>query len=1041
MRKLLLLLLPIIFLAPLEMLSQTGKISGTVNDARTGEAAIGANIIVQGTNYGAATDIEGYYVILNLPPGDYSLRASMIGYAPKTVTNVRVNIDQTTNLNFELLEESIQTEEVVVVAVQPIVQQDISSSRANLTAAEVENLPTVNVNRAIGLQAGVQQSGDGISVRGGGVEETAYVVNGITLRDERDNTPYTAISVTSVDAIQVQTGGFNAEYGNLRSGLVNITTKEGKKDKYSFSFIGRYRPANQKHFGGSPQGFESYYVRPFLDDAVAWTGTKNGAWDEYIQRQYPEFEGWISVAEKTLADDDPTNDLTPEAAQRLYLWEHRRQLDIRHPDYETDMSFGGPVPLVSEALGDLRFWASYRQTKEMYMIPLSTDSYNDYTATFKLTSNLNPDMKLMVEGLYGEQSGTNDNNAGVNGIFRSPGSIASVLNRVSFIDTRIFALDYWAPSEVIRNSVGAKLTHVLNPTTFYELTVSRFAADYSTNPGRLRDTTKIKTFGNTYRVDEAPFGFQPAPSTGINGFRMGVGMSNSRDSSFIASYVAKFDLTSQLDKFNQVKAGFEFVYTDSRTNYRSVDVFLPSGRSISKWDTKPVRASLYAQDKIEFEGMIANVGVRLDYLDPGGEWYVYDPYTNAFTAANSLGIDTLLEKQPTKKQLTVSPRLGIAFPISVDSKLFFNYGHQRQIPAPENLFLIRRFSDNNAIARLANPNDPLPRTIQYELGYEHNLFDQFLLRLAGYYKDVSLQPLLVSYTNRNNDVDYSRSESSSYADIRGFEITISKNRGDWFQGFINYTFDVRTSGRFGFAQYYENTSTQREYERITTSNEQFKPVPRPFARANLNFFSPTDFGPEFAGIYPLGNFRLNILGEWQNGNYFTWAGGGSIPGIENNVQWVDYWNVDLRFSKSFDLGPVFLEFLLDVTNVFNFKYMSPGGYGFVDGQDYLAYMRSLHLPEDLGNELSGSYINVPGDDRPGDYRKSGDFSPIVPVSDRGSVVSPTGAIYYEAASKQYLEYKNNEWVQVDQSRIDTIIDNKQYIDMPNQGFLCVPESP
>ena len=96
------------------------------------------------------------------------------------------------------------------------------------------------------------------------------------------------------------------------------------------------------------------------------------------------------------------------------------------------------------------------------------------------------------------------------------------------------------------------------------------------------------------------------------------------------------------------------------------------------------------QDKLEFEGMVANVGVRLDYSDPQGEWYEYDPYTNAFASENSLGLDTLLKKVSVDKQIDISPRVGISFPITINSKLYFNYGHFRQLPTPENLFLVKK---------------------------------------------------------------------------------------------------------------------------------------------------------------------------------------------------------------------------------------------------------------------------------------------------------------------------------------------------------------
>jgi hypothetical protein len=1004
--------------------AQTGKISGIVTDAKTGEHLIGANVIIEGTTMGAATDVDGYYVILNVQPGTYNLRISMIGYTPAAFLDVRVFIDQTSEINAQLIDQTIETAEIVVIATAPIIRKDVSSSQVNLNIGEIENLPVVSLNNVISLQAGIQFTSEGPVVRGGGVDQTSFMVNGLTLRDERDNSPYIGVSLTAIEDVQIQTGGFSAEYGNVRSGIVNAITKEGKRDRYTFSILSRYSPPTQKHFGPSPNDPNSYWVRPYVDPAVAWTGTRSGAWDAFTQNQYPEFEGWNAISQQTLSDNDPTNDLTPEAAQRLYLWQHRRVLDIQNPDYDLDMTFTGPVP-GGDALGNLRFAASFRKSRDYYVIPLSRHSYDDYHGHVKFTSDLRQGMKLSIEGLYGEETGTNNNNAGAPGIFKTPAQIAANLNRVSFINARIFATDYWAPSTISRYMVGGKFTHVLSPNTFYDITFSRFTSEYDTNPGRLRDTTTLFVLGSGFRVDEAPFGFMPQPSTGINGLRMGVGMSNSRDSSRVSVYTLKADFVSQVDQYNQFKAGVELVYSDNNVNYASVDVFLPSGRSQSVWHTFPIRGALYIQDKLEFEGMIANLGLRMDYSHAGGDWYVHDPFARAFTSDNSDGLDTLgqgqtflgVTKEDTERNITLSPRLGVAFPISENSKLFFNYGHFRQMPDPNNLYLLRRFSDTRQVSRIADPNLPLPQTVAYELGYEHNILDEYLLRVAGYYKDVALQPKLVRYTSRDSRVDYTITEANSYADIRGFEIQVTKNRGLWVQGFINYTYMVTSSGFFGFEQYFENSAEQRNYELTSRDAYQVKPLPQPFARANIDFFTPREFGPKIGNFYLLEDIRLNILGVFSSGTHITWAGGGSIPGVQQNVRWRDFYNVDLRLSKSFHFGPLNLQMFMDVTNVLNIKYMSSGGYGFVDGQDYEAYMKSLQLPRDVfedfptnpdgsirvgySNTSDGSTYEF-GDDRPGDYR-TGPYIPWDPNAD-------------EATKEQWRQ-------------------NKSYIDMPNQEFL------
>ncbi len=1003
MRSLLLLGLLTLFTLTNLTLAASGKISGTIKDSKTHEPLIGANILIEGTQMGAASNIDGYYVILNVQPGTYTLRVSMVGYASAVIENVRVNIDQTTNIDVMLEEKSIQTQEVVVIAKTPIVQKDVAASRVNLNSKEIANLPVSSVSAVVGLQAGIES---GLVIRGGDPNETGFMVNGMMLNDSRDNTPFTGISYTSISEIQVQTGGFSAEYGNIRSGLVNVVTSEGSKDKYTFSMISQISPTSQKHFGISPNSIGSYWIRPYVDGPVAMYGTQainpatgKSYWDAYTQLQYPQWEGWISYTNKLLKDGDPTNDLSPEAAQKLFLWQHRKDPNIVNPDYLVDATFGGPVPFVSEQLGGLRFLASYRTMQNEYMIPLATPGEKDYTGQLKLTSDIGEGKKLMVQGLIAQVDATNSNNSGLPGYFTSAGGEASALSQVSYIDARIFTNDYWAPTTKNIYSFGGKFTQFLNPTSFYEVQLSTFTSKFSTNPGRLRDTSAIYLFGNNYYTDEAPFGFITSPSTGIgSGLRESVGFSNSRDTSVIANYDLRFDIQSQLDKYNEVKAGAEFNYTDNNVNSGSVDVYLPNGRFTSKWHTFPIRGALYAQDKLEFEGMIATLGLRLDYSDPNDYWYQYGTYPLAFAPSEPpIDFDTVLTRIRTTKQLYLSPRLAISFPITDNSKLYFNYGHERQMPVPDDLYLIRRYSDNNAVTRISNPNMALEKTIQYELGYEQNILDQLLVRLAGYYKDNSLQATTVNYLSSDGKVNYFSVQPNNYSDTRGFEATITKNRGNWIQGFINYTYDVQTSGNFGFAIYYQNPSLQRSYEATTRSYYQSKPIPQPFARANIDLFTPSDFGPVVGGNHLLGDWRFSFVGQWQSGEWLTWAGGGNNPAISNNVEWTDYWNTDLRISKVMKIYGIDLEFFCQIYNLFNFKYMSM--YGFYDATDYNNYMKSLHLPAEIGNQLG--YGNIPGTDRPGEYR--------------------IGA---------YIPWDPN----ASQAQKDVWLKNKSYIDMPNLTY-------
>lgn len=1044
-------LVAVVAAAPVHAQS-TGKISGRVVDEA--EAPIpGASVLVVDTGQGATTDADGYYTILNVGAGTYTLRISFIGYTPQVVEGVDVNISQTTTINATLLDETAQIDEVVVRAERPPVEIDVSNSRANINAEQIEALPVASVENVVQLQAGVQ---DGFVIRGSGADEIAFQVNGLTLRDERNNAPFTNISLSSVQEIQVQTGGFNAEYGNVRSGVVNVITKEGDPNRYEATVSLRYSPPAQKNFGGMANDLNSFWIRPYVDPEVAFVGTENGAWDAATRSQYLSFAGWNAISAGLLADADPSNDLTPQALRDAFLYQHRKTFEITDPDYDVDLGFGGPIPGVSRRLGNLRFYGSYRREQDLYLLPLYSDRYTEETGHLKVTSDVAPGMKLSFEGRLGSQTGTASTRTGSvatgqPSIFRSSTSIASQLTNVSYIDSRIFSGDYWGPSQTTYNQLGTTFSHSPSATSFYEVRFNRFASNYDVNPGPRRDTTDIVFFGGV-GFDEAPFGWEPYSYPGINGtegvgsgMRMGVGMSNARDSSEVAVYNLQADYTNQLTRFAEVKTGLEYNLTRSRINYAQIDSFLTSSNARTVWDQSPVRAAAYAQTKLELQGMIANVGLRADYFHAGGDWFQYGLFDPVFAGIPIDGsgdltasLDTLLETSGTSRLLTLSPRLGVSFPVTTSSKLYFNYGHFRSLPDPDNLYLVRAFSIGGQVSRIADPNNPLPRTVAYELGFEQSFLNQFVVRLAGYYKDVSLEPRLVAYNSRDGRVTYSRSEPNRYSDIRGFEVTLSRNRGRWLQGFVNYTYDVRQTGYFGFAEIYENSTTQRQQSESDAIRAAAlsRPIPRPYARANIDLLTPNDFGPSLAGLRLLGGWRTSFLGRWQDGGKYSYGDNGvPKPGVVNNVDVRDFWSLDLRFAREFEVAGRGVTFFADVLNALNRKALAFSGsafYGAYDAADRNAYLTSLHLP------ASDDYTsNIPGADVIGDYRPEDvDYQPMARVQDRANVLTPRSeTIYFENASQQYLVYRDGAWQPADTGRVQEVLDTKAYIDMPNQGFL------
>ena len=231
----------------------TGKMAGRVFDNETGDALPGANVIILETTMGSAADVNGEYLILNIPPGKYNIRAEVIGYAAMNVVDVIINGDLTTTINFPLTSEVIEGQEVVVTAERPLVQADQTSSRRSITSDELLNMPVSSVESAVAYTAGAVNSG-GLHFRGGRTSEVIYMLDGIPIKDPwSGNSNDTNVPILSISEANVITSGFGAEYGDAQSGIVELTSKEGRN-----IFSGNVRINSSNPISNEPT-FESPY--------------------------------------------------------------------------------------------------------------------------------------------------------------------------------------------------------------------------------------------------------------------------------------------------------------------------------------------------------------------------------------------------------------------------------------------------------------------------------------------------------------------------------------------------------------------------------------------------------------------------------------------------------------------------------------------------------------------------------------------------------------------------------------------------------------
>ncbi len=1115
------LLFTLALLIPVTAWAQQGKIAGQVTDASTGESLPGVNVAIAGTTQGAVTDGDGFYHILNVRPGTYNLRASFIGYTAAVQEGIHVSTDLTTTVNFAIEEETVGLDEVVVVAEQPIVQADVSANVANLSAQDFQDLPVAGVSEVLDLQAGIEP---GMRVRGGGLNEVAFILDGLQMRTGRHNDPMTSVSYTSLEEVQVQTGGFSAEYGNVRSGVVNVATKEPSRTEYTVDALIRFAPAQDKTFdayhqlpsscnysaSSIPIECDTWYARPVLDPDVRLTGpgADSSPWDEYQARQYYAFPGWQGILDRLHSENfDMTESDLIEYWQ--YMW--RKSNEITMPDYDADITIGGPIPGISQYLGGLRFLASYRGSQTAYLYPQDREAYTNNTYQVKLISNVAPGMKITAHALGTRERGQLWQEAAA-GTELWTGDIPAypwwqnegrnVGKQIWAIDVRadeLFTDGQWPIGDIDHDMLGLQLTHTLNQNTFYEVGLQRMASNYQTHLPTLRDGSYVCPSGGAgpdgescqpgelvrvpwtdnfgrinpgfenlvgqengivcfgggsdvtgdgevtpYCSGQEPMGFAAIGGNLLTNESTGGHWVKTRDTSSVTVYTGRFDLTSQLNRFLLLKTGAELIFSDYAMNYASINVALEGPKSGARWpwDGSPVQGAAYVQGKLEFQGMIANLGVRLDYFDPNTEWWQYGFYDGVLRFDRDR-LDEVLEKESVASQLGVSPRVGISFPITTNSKLYFNYGHFRQMMDAYDVLGIQQ-STTSGIDQLANPNHPLPKTVAYELGFDQNVLDLFLVRVSGYYRDNKQETRNVNFQSLGNVVGYTTKMPWHYSDTRGAELSISKNRGKWVQGFANFTYQQRKSGNFGYSNFFENSFQMVNWLRTTTDYRQQAPVAEPFARANLRVLTPQGFGPEIAGGNPLANFRISLLGEWRKGLALSWTGSvsGSIPEVRNNVRYRDYWNFDLRFTKHFAAGPTQLQLFADIDNVFNLRHLNWGG-SFLEGQgsDVDDYMRSLHLDEDIFHQLpdgtSDPYVWVPGDDKPGTFRDwDVKWQPIeakATLPDAPDSGFERGWVWAQD-TETYHRWTGSAWEDVPPGKVDQVLKDKAYIDMPNHRF-------
>lgn len=1029
------------------------KITGSVTDNETGEKLYGVNVILEETNLGAATDIDGEYYIINIPIGTYKVKASMIGYNSQTYVDVLVSADRVTRLDFKLSSAVLQSEDIVVVAQRNVLHKEVSSTQLVVTDDQINNTAGIrDINAFLEKQPGISSNNGFLEIRGGSADQTGTFINGLGYNNAAVGNAETIVPLSAIDQVSLLSGGFNAEYGNFRSGLINVTTKSGTLDGYHGSIDVSRNIAHVKRFGpllSDPFGPE---LAPYLDASVAFTGNPEIGWtgwndlaetfnigrdsaDMASPLDYYFLGAWMQMATPDYEGLEKLGYTVPDEQKKLFA-DHAR--DEEGIDYNIDLGFGGPIPFISEALGEATFFISHSTKENHYIVPFARSSNKSYVTLGTIKTRPSQSITLSLNGLWKRQMGLSPlkpafgdvPDAGREGGFMPVNN----LKYVSDISDKDNGINYWfdPPIFPLLNQTtvmaGINVNNVLSPVTFFDFAASYLSIKDDSPVGDNRDNTVLTHFG-PFPVSEMPYGkLQFAPNnrltliegndtitytypnydaiTGISKrFRGKEG--DLYTNVHTQQMKLKFDIVSQIGEHNYFKSGIEYNRIDiNHLMWLKWNRTGPYNSYEYNYHRIPSQTGFYIQDQITSEAITANIGVRLDYYyGGGGEWPSGNDFAYAFTsafggaprnageAADSFyailtsGTSIIWEKweeynqehpgflQPIENHFIVSPRVGVAFPVTDRSKFYFNYGHFRSNPPYYTMYLYRYRYDKNGLYEMSNPNLEPPKTISYELGLSYDFGLNILGTLSGYYKDATGQTGDVNFINIDGSVDYDKWENNNYQDIEGLEINITKNDNTWFTGWVNFNYILKKSGLTGTARV-SNVPLNEQDAYYQGEEDRF--LPQPTLNANISFrtFENVFNNDVLNAIFS--NWRMTIFTEWKSGEYFTFNPLGQLH-VSNNLQWPDYYMVDLRLTKTFDIFGVNTSLYVDISNLFNFKVnLLSKEYafgGFEGDEDFNNYLYSLHLPmydspdyDLLRQQNPGLYI--PGDDKPGDLQSA-----------------------------------------------------------------------
>ena len=830
-----LLLLLFLFLPQLILAGVGGKISGTVTSEDLG-VLVGVNVVIDGTHIGTATDEQGEFFILNVPPGTYTIKFMMIGYKIAVYQDVQVVSDFTTTLNAALELVTLDArEEVYVTATRPLIQRDATATIRVISADDIISMPVDNINDVLATQAGftTDENGD-IHVRGGRTKEILYMIDGIIVRDPMEGDFSGTVNQNAIQEMTVISGTFNAEYGQAMSSVVNIVTKEGGEEFHGrIEYTSDQLNAYNYHESGAFEYLDTSYADE--DTAFQYVDLRGGLFDYYNNAPdgfYPK--AWIPLLGM------PTNKDGDQIGGQLSI------------------SLGGPL------IGNTSYYLSGLFSSEESPLPHGGEMSQDIqlrlshrlTNQIKLGAHLNSSSRLYQnyshrwKYLPGNNSHTYKGN----------------------------------------DRVSLNLTHALSEAWFYNVHVS------SQTVGTKIGVANLSTEDYERPLTDASVYFYASGNRGIYTDNL----SHTKSLNINSTYATGDHL---------LKSGFNYSAHELEI-YTEEDPWLGGTNFRDDTTYTPTEMSFYLQDKIEFDYLILNLGLRYDRIDPRiGMW---DDITRFALWDSSLQnwisapvIDTPVESK-------WSPRIGLAYPVTENTVFHFSYGHFFQSPDFKAMTYNADKDISAALPLVGNAGVKPQKTVAFEVGVKQALSPVSKLTATVWSKDI--RDLLSTQSYRIISIPVVVYTTSDYASVKGVDLSLDRQLSESFSANMSYTVSVARGNNStpiaGYFSAYEN-------EEIPHKEYYLDFDQRHDLSLNLAYRGGPKGGGVLMGMRPLANTNANLLLNVASGLPYTPYVDPTIQVEVNSARKPWIYSLDLRLRREIHVGGLKPALFLEIMNLTN----------------------------------------------------------------------------------------------------------------------------